>query len=77
MAHRAASAPRPFTGRAAEEQHPAMLTVSVQEYDIDDVRPVFGKEESELAYGATLDRLDPRLGAVVTRKTTTRERTNR
>jgi quinol monooxygenase YgiN len=26
------------------EQGPAMLTVSVQEYDIADVRPVFGKE---------------------------------
>jgi quinol monooxygenase YgiN len=26
------------------EQRPAMLTVSVQEYDIADVRPVFGKE---------------------------------
>ena len=25
------------------EQRPAMLTVSVQEYDIADVRPVFGK----------------------------------
>jgi hypothetical protein len=26
------------------EQRPAMLTVSVQEYDIADVRSVFGKE---------------------------------
>jgi hypothetical protein len=26
------------------EQRPPMLTVSVQEYDIADVRPVFGKE---------------------------------
>jgi hypothetical protein len=26
------------------EQRPAMLTVSVQKYDIADVRPVFGKE---------------------------------
>jgi hypothetical protein len=26
------------------EQRPAMLTVSVQEYDIADVRPLFGKE---------------------------------
>jgi quinol monooxygenase YgiN len=26
------------------EQRPAMLAVSVQEYDIADVRPVFGKE---------------------------------
>ncbi len=26
------------------EQRPAMLTVSVQEYDIADVQPVFGKE---------------------------------
>jgi hypothetical protein len=26
------------------EQRPAMLTVSVQEYDVADVRPVFGKE---------------------------------
>jgi len=30
-----------------------MLTVSVQEYDIADVRPVFGKS---LQHGATLDR---------------------
>jgi quinol monooxygenase YgiN len=27
-----------------KEQRAAMLTVSVQEYDIADVRPVFGKE---------------------------------
>jgi hypothetical protein len=33
-----------------------MLTVSVQEYDIADVRPVFGKEESDLQRGATLER---------------------
>jgi hypothetical protein len=26
------------------EQSPGMLTVSVQKYDIADVRPVFGKE---------------------------------
>ena len=28
----------------ASAQRPAMLTVSVQEYDIADVRPVFAKE---------------------------------
>jgi len=33
-----------------------MLTVSVQEYDIADVRPVFGRRQSELAHGATLGR---------------------
>jgi hypothetical protein len=34
-----------------------VLTVSVQEYDIADVRPVFGKEaEVNLQHGATLDR---------------------
>jgi hypothetical protein len=38
------------------EQRPAMLTVSVQEYDIADVRPVFEKEAVNLQHGATLDR---------------------
>ncbi len=35
------------------EQRPAMLTVSVQEYDIADVRPVFGRVRNESA-GRTL-----------------------
>jgi len=39
------------------EQRPAMLTVSVQEYDIADVRPVFGKgRRANLQHGATLGR---------------------
>jgi hypothetical protein len=39
------------------EQRPAMLTVSVQGYDIADVRPVFGKgRRANLQHGATLDR---------------------
>ena len=37
------------------EQRPAMLTVSVQEYDIADVRPVFGERKHELQHGTTLD----------------------
>lgn len=46
------------------EQHPAMLTVSVQEYDIADVRPVFGKGCGvNLQHGATLERWSaPRCG---------------
>jgi len=38
------------------EQRTAMLTVSVHEYDIADVRPVFGKEQGEPAARITLDR---------------------
>jgi hypothetical protein len=38
------------------EQRPAMLTVSVQEYDIADVRPLFGKGRMNLQHGATLER---------------------
>jgi hypothetical protein len=38
------------------EQRPAILTVSLQEYDIADVRPVFGKGRVNLQHGATLDR---------------------
>jgi hypothetical protein len=35
---------RSFHGRGDTEQRRAMLTESVQEYDIADVRPVFGKD---------------------------------
>jgi dihydrofolate reductase len=53
------------------EQRPAMLTVSVHEYDIR--RLVDRVQEAEdLQHGAGLDRSDPRLDAVITRKTITR-----
>jgi quinol monooxygenase YgiN len=52
------------------EQRPAMLTVSVQEYDIADVRPVFGRVRNESA-GRTLlrpMRSAPRSGRIERRQ---------
>jgi hypothetical protein len=69
------AAPETFRTAGLTRNSARRCSLSVQERDIANVRRVFGSGVN-LQHGATLERWDPRLGAVVTRKATARERTN-